>query len=171
MVVTKITKDSRGYNGGRMQLGYGRGRAIFALDLSSLSLSLSSIPLVLSSIAIQDVHRSRRRLWDFAGGNRMRWRAACLFSWPTPCWIFPAPRFRPASARNFPLTCLRDTGYTRSCLKLFALSTFSRCSPHSPFAFRNGFARETSSRWMRVARSRFSGSFTLVYLCAGFHEV
>ena len=60
------------------------------------------------------------------------------------------------------------TGCLFSSLKLFALSTFSPCTLIHRFAFRNGFARETSPPMNARTPVALTDSFILVYLCPGF---
>lgn len=91
----------------------------------------------------------------------------CLFSCATtPLSEFfstsPISRFR----SQFSADLFARHAY--SSLKLFALSTFSPCTLIHRFAFRNGFARETSPPMNARTPVALTDSFILVYLCPGF---
>lgn len=97
--------------------------------------------------SILDRSESHPRLWNFAVGNRMhrlpiflRNASLWIFLHPQPSSSSPISRFR----SQFSADLFARHAY--SSLKLFALSTFSPCTLIHRFTFRNGFARETSSR-------------------------
>lgn len=91
----------------------------------------------------------------------------CLFSCATtPLSEFfsssPISRFR----SQFSADLFARHAY--SSLKLFALSTFSPCTLIHRFAFRNGFARETSPPMNARTLVALTDFFILVYLYSGF---
>lgn len=91
----------------------------------------------------------------------------CLFSCATtPLSEFfsssPISRFR----SQFSADLFARHAY--SSLKLFALSTFSPCTLIHRFAFRNGFARETSPPMNARTLVALTDSFILVYCARDF---
>lgn len=114
--------------------------------------------------SILDRSESHPRLWNFAVGNRMH-RLPIFLRDDASLWIFlHLPHFA------LPLAISADlfARHAYSSLKLFALSTFSPCTLIHRFAFRNGFARETSPPMNARTPVALTDSFILVYLCPGF---